>query len=108
MDTEKLKELRKKLTELPPWPWHFVIGKDANAVDRDIRIDVYSGEEVKSIRALNPKASYKQIFHYHGQNNTMAAVGLEWMKKNEKVMETIKFVTRFPEILDALLNELGH
>lgn len=108
MDAEELKELRRKLKELPLWPWHSVIGKDANALDRDIRVDVYSGEEVKSIKALNPKASYKQIFHYHGQNNTMAALGIEWMKKNPQAKETLEFLVKAPEVIDALLRELGH
>lgn len=107
MSDEELIALRQKLTELPKWPWHFVLAKDSNAVDTDIRIDVYSGEEVQTIKALDPKAVYKQIFHYHGQNFAASAAGIEWMKKNPKALETISFLTHAPELIDQFLKERG-
>lgn len=106
MTKEEFKALREKLSLLPKWPWNFILAKDSNALDTDYRIDIYSGEKIESIKALNTKDTYKQIAHYHGKNTTTSAIGIEWMKKNPKVKETIDFICNAPKIISDLLDEI--
>lgn len=105
MDYQKLRE---RLEALPKRPWRTVVGKKENAVDPQYRIDVFSGEEVKTLKTRNMSNTYTQIFHYHGQNNSLSAAGIEWMKKNPRAKETIEFIAEMPDIIDALLKELGY